>query len=140
MGRKAQRKQQERRSPAPASPAPRQETDEQPRARGTVTFHYIKSNQFRVIHVDGALGGVTPRLAIQMALFSERIPIPQQAVHEIDPATNALSDPPVDLVSKTGLVREVEVEAILDLSAARALAAWLRDNIERLETMLRGRS
>lgn len=43
-----------------------------------IRFDYIKSNCFRVIRVDGVNGGPTPRAdGIQMAFFSERMPIPQ---------------------------------------------------------------
>src|SRR3989442_6878794 len=45
-----------------------------------VTFHYIKSSQFRVVHADGIIGGVTPRGLIHIAVFSERPAIPQVIV------------------------------------------------------------
>lgn len=43
-----------------------------------IRFNYIKSAQFRVIHADGAIGGVTPNGFIHMALFNERAAIPRE--------------------------------------------------------------
>jgi hypothetical protein len=100
-----------------------------------VTFFYIKSNQFRVIRVDGAHGGVTPRLQIQMALYSERLPIPQQAIHELK--DGKLVEPAVDQIGKEGIVREVEVEGLMDVDTAKSLVAWLTDCIARAEKVMK---
>ena len=59
-------------SPKPESPSDR------------VRFDYIKSAAFRVIHADGVVGGVTPRLDVHMDFWSERFPIPQQVVHAVN--------------------------------------------------------
>src|SRR5437660_1297541 len=50
----------------------------------TVEFHYIKSPQFRVIHVDGAIGGSAPRGKLFVNIFSERIPIPRRQVFRLN--------------------------------------------------------
>jgi hypothetical protein len=50
----------------------------------TMKFHLIKGNFFRVIHVDGAVGGITPSREIFFSLFSERGAIPtviEQAIN-----------------------------------------------------------
>lgn len=98
----------------------------------TVRFHYIKSGQFRVIHVDGAHGGVTPNgNAIHMALFSERLPIPLNELYEVEPSgkLGKLSEKSV----REGYVREIEVSAVLSLNTAKALHAWLSKSIDTLE-------
>ena len=43
-----------------------------------VAFDFIKSEYFRVIHADGALGGPTPQGLVHMAFYSERPPIPRR--------------------------------------------------------------
>ena len=97
-------------------------------------FHYIKANQFRVIHVDGAHGGITPSGNIQMAFFSDRQPIPQIVVHHVDQDGNVSAEEIAsERVSKTGIVREVEVEAIMSLASAKVLVKWLADKISTLE-------
>jgi hypothetical protein len=51
-----------------------------------IAFEYIKSNLFRVIHADGAIGGVTPSGNLHLAFFSERPAIPRMIVHKRDPS------------------------------------------------------
>lgn len=92
-----------------------------------VEFHYVKSGLFRVVHVDGAWGGATPRGHITMSVFSERGPIPQRLVHKIN--EDGTLGEQVSSVSKTGIIREVEVELVMDLEAARSIGDWLTKNI-----------
>src|SRR5215218_251428 len=87
-------------------------------------FHFIKSNAFRVVHVDGVWGGITPQLNIQMALFNERRPIPQSIVQEIQPDLS-ITEITSERVERLGLVREVEIEAVLSVETARSLITWL---------------
>lgn len=42
-----------------------------------LNFHYIKSRHFRVIHADGAFGGVTAKGYIHFAFYNERGAIPR---------------------------------------------------------------
>ena len=95
-----------------------------------IRFYYLKSNQFRVVHVDGAHGGITPRGFIQMALFSERAPIPRETVQ--DENGREISEKRVE---RKGLVREIEIEAIFTLETAKMLRTWLDANINGLEKL-----
>lgn len=114
--------------------------DERPQDTGGpwVEFHYIKSNYFRVVHVDGAQGAVTPSLQIQMALFSERLPIPQRTVHELDD-DGRLKTSAFESSGKSGVVREVEVEAIMSIATAKSLVDWLQDRISQAEALVTAR-
>jgi hypothetical protein len=91
----------------------------------TIRFHYIKSPLYRNVVVSGVHGGVTPSgRGLHMALFSERGPIPQQAVHEL--VDGRLGQELLDQrVTKQDVVREVEVGVHLDWASAQALAKWL---------------
>ena len=40
-------------------------------AKRTVTFDYIKSNLFRVIHADGVWGGIAPTGKIHLSFFND---------------------------------------------------------------------
>jgi hypothetical protein len=100
-------------------------------ARAPVSFSYIKSNDFRVIHVDGAIGSITPRGLIHAALYSERMPIPRLMVHPIGADGNL--SPPVEQDIRPGVVREVEVGLMLDRNAADALRVWLGQQIAELD-------
>ena len=56
-------------------------------------FHYIKSNQFRVIHVDGGIGSITPKGFIHFALYSERLAIPRKGGIHLNPLSDFLGPP-----------------------------------------------
>ena len=95
-----------------------------------IRFFYEKSRDFRVVHVDGAYGGLTPSgKNVAVSLYSERRPIPREQVFDVG-SDGRLADRPKATVSKQGLFREVEVCAIMDIAAAQALHAWLGRIIE----------
>ena len=96
-----------------------------------IEFHYVKSNYFRVIHADGAYGGVTSRGLIHLDIFSERSPIPQKTQHEI--TVNGKLGKEVEKQGKSGVVREVEIGVVMNLDNAKSLVEWLNDKIAILE-------
>ncbi|MEN6578929.1 MAG: hypothetical protein ABFD90_21475 [Phycisphaerales bacterium] len=97
-----------------------------------VSFDYIKSTCFRVIRVDGVHGGVTPRAdGVQLAMFSERKPIPMHEEYTIS-EDGALGNR-TDVKQRDAIVREVEVEAMLSVEVARKLEEWLHDKIKQIE-------
>ena len=97
----------------------------------TITFDYIKGQCFRVIHVDGAQGGVGPRGLIQVAVFSERWPIPQKSTHAFDQNTAKLGEEIVSKrVSRDAVVREVEAELIMTPETAMIIAEWLKTKVK----------
>ena len=96
----------------------------------SITFHYIKSNEFRVIHADGVWGGATPRSYITMSFYSERVPIPQTITHEVK---EGILGSEQNRSSKDGIIREVEVEVMIDLVMAKSLIPWLQEKIDQLE-------
>jgi len=90
---------------------------------GTLSFDYLKSSFFRVIHVDGVHGGLRPNgTTIHMALFSERNAIPQ---HEEFKVTAGQLGERIRSNGREGVVREVEIDAVMDLDTARAIRDWL---------------
>jgi len=97
-----------------------------------VRFHFIKSNFYRVIHVDGAYGGLTPRGGIFFALYSERVPIPQITVHKITNDTTLGEEIQEERQAKDGIVREVETGIAMDLAAAEGFHKWLGERISEL--------
>lgn len=97
-------------------------------------FHYIKSQSFRVVHVDGALGGVTPRGLIHCAVYSERAAIPQTTEHDLS-AEGRLGDV-VSQEGKEGIVRELDVDLIMTMQTAIDLRDWLNARIGELENAI----
>ena len=100
-----------------------------------VPFHYIKSNLFRVVHTDGALGNVTPGGLIFVGFYSERGPIPQVMVHEVTEAGQVGPERQDERVSKKGIVREVEVGAMMSAETATSFIAWLQEKIDLIHKL-----
>ena len=100
---------------------------------GKLRIEYIKSNLFRVVHVDGAIGGTTPRLELFINFYSERFPIPRVLTYEMSPEGAPAREIIEDRESKEGIIRESEVGLILDLAVATSLLQWLGEKVTELE-------
>jgi hypothetical protein len=96
-------------------------------------FDYIKANSYRVVHADGAWGGITPTGNIFMAIFSQRPAIPKQTVYEVMPEGRLGAELRDQRVSRDAIIREIEVGIQLDPSTAKVLLEWLREKIEILD-------
>lgn len=103
-----------------------------------IEFHYIKSPFFRSVHVDGAIGGITPRGLIHMAVFSERHAIPTSTIQEILNTGRLGSELLDERKGKNGIAREMEVDMFLGLETAKELVTWLQQRIEHIEAMKEG--
>jgi hypothetical protein len=97
-----------------------------------LTFHYIKGSQFRVVHSDGIIGGLTPRGLIHVAFYSERPAIPQLVVQDVTPEGKLGKE--TSRVGKEGIARELEVDVMLDEDTAKALHEWLGQRLQELST------
>ena len=96
-----------------------------------IDFHYIKASGFRVVHADGVWGGPTPLGYITMSFFSERAPIPRKISFELESQGTLGQETSRD--TKDGLVREVDVEVVVDLRMAKNLMEWLNEKVQYLE-------
>ena len=99
-----------------------------------VTFHYVKSNYFRVIHASGALGGFTPRGELFFSIFNERAPLPDVTVQAIENGQLGKEIIEQRKVSE-GIVRELEIGVVMDLTVAQSLVTWLNERIKVAEQM-----
>jgi hypothetical protein len=100
-----------------------------------VRFHYIKSNFFRVGHVDGALGGWTGQGFLHMACYSERPAIPQITEHDVDAEKNVLSAATV-LEGRTGFVREIDFDLMMSRDKAQEIRDWLTERLKEYDNMI----
>ena len=98
-----------------------------------IPFHYIKSNFFRVIHADGAVGGVTPSGDIFFSLWSQRNPIPKLVVHELGEEGTLGEELLSERETRQGLVREVEIGVGMSPETARGLVEWLTKKLELIQ-------
>ena len=95
-----------------------------------VQLDYIKSNHFRVVYADGAIGSVSPNGMIQMALFSERDAIPRSVQHEV--TEEGMLGAELNSVRRPGYVREVDVNVVMTPDTAKELMDWLSERIREL--------
>lgn len=91
----------------------------------TLTFDYIKSNFFRVIYVDGAMADLNSNDTIHLVLWNERRAIPNQETYSVSPE-GFLGDE-ISYISKTGMIREVEADIILNRESALSLKRLLEN-------------
>lgn len=100
-----------------------------------VVFRYFKSNFFRVVHADGAWGGLSPQGDIHISFYNERAAIPDSSKLVVSQKTNQLVRPE-EFEASSRFVREVEVDVIVDLSTAIQLRGWLDDKIKHLRRLI----
>jgi hypothetical protein len=99
------------------------------KASGEIEFHFEKSRYFRVIHADGAFGGVAPgNRNIHLAIFSERSPLPRTITHRV--ADGLLGEEIIERrETKQGIFREVEADLVMTVEVAVAIRDWLDQRI-----------
>lgn len=98
-----------------------------------IKFNYIKSNLFRLVRVDAIWAGITPNFDIHLNLCNEQYPIPQQTLHKIEP-DGSLGEEIIEArISDEGIVREIEVGAVMDIATAKSLIELLQGLVEQIE-------
>ncbi len=98
-------------------------------------FTYVKSNFFRVIHADGAWGGISPRGDIHVSFYNERGALPDSSI--ITLAADGKPTKPEVAQSSGTIIREIECDVVLDLAAAIGLRKWLDNHINELNRVIK---
>jgi hypothetical protein len=121
----------------PWEPTVSEPQGQQPEVPSRLLFHWIKSGLFRVVHADGAYGGISPRGYIHFALYNERAAIPKLSERDVTTAENGslIAGPERTIEGREGSVREVEVEVIMDPRTALEFFQWFKGKIEVLQKM-----
>lgn len=96
-----------------------------------VNFDYIKGQHFRVIHMDGAIGAITPNGHIHMSLYNERPAIPRRTVFPLE--NGQLGAELInERTTRDAIVREMDVDVIMTVDAADSLWRWLKVKVDEL--------
>lgn len=98
-----------------------------------VAFDMLKSNFFRVIHVEGAFGGVSPHGQLRVVLFNERYAIPKHTEHVLEPDGTLGGELRAARDGRNAIVRELECEIVMTLESAKLIHTWLSGKIKDLE-------
>lgn len=96
-------------------------------------IEYIKSNFFRVVRADGAIGGTSPRLELFITFYNERFPIPKVLVFDATPDGAPAEEIRSERESKEGVIREAEIGITMDLPTAKSFATWINEKVVELE-------
>ena len=99
-----------------------------------VNFKYFKGNFYRIIHANGVIGGVSRCGEIHMSFYSERPGFPDSAKLVISQMGSAL---PERIEGGDKYIREIEVDAVVDLNTAKQVRTWLDIQIETMEASIR---
>lgn len=101
---------------------------------GEVAFDYIKGPHFRVVWVDGVIGGVTPNKHLQFTMFAERPAIPRRQVFKMDAVSGQLGVEVVEKrISRQSVVREMACDVHMSAEAAQTLAEWLLERVQQMK-------
>ena len=100
----------------------------------TVTFHWVKSNHFRTIHVNGAFGGFSPDGNLFLSVYSERPVLPDVTVQTIESSGQLGKEIIEQRKGLQGVVRELEAGLAMDLRTAKSLVDWLNERIKIAES------
>lgn len=92
-----------------------------------ITFDFVRSRNFRVVHSNGAWGGITPAQELSITFYSERLPLPDSVTHSIE--SDRLG-PEIARDSTRNIRRECEVEVMMSMQEAVSLHRWLGSQIE----------
>jgi len=96
---------------------------------------YIKSGLFRASHVDGVIGTVTPAGKLHVICFSERGAVPRRQVFTMDPEGKLHGPLHDETVSRGSVVREMDVDLIMDLPVAESIMSWLADRVAEMRAV-----
>ncbi|MEX0702320.1 MAG: hypothetical protein WD069_09515 [Planctomycetales bacterium] len=98
-----------------------------------ISVDYLKSQGYRVIKVDGAIGGISQRGEFMMSLWNERVPIPQHVSYAVTENGKLGTEIPAERVGRGGLVREVEFSASMSLNVAESIATWIQKHVREFK-------
>ena len=103
--------------------------------QATISFHYLKADGHRTIHVDGAHGGINPQGDLAVSLYCERFPIPQEQIHPVELPSGRVLDPAISTKGKVGIIREIEVTMHLTLASAKLLGEFLIKKADEIQAL-----
>lgn len=101
-----------------------------------VRVRYARSNFSRVIHVDGAFGGVTNALQIHMAIYNEHRTIADNLLLSEGPA-GTVKETAQEEEGQPRFIREIEADLLLTPNAAKSIRDWLTDRLNEFEETIK---
>lgn len=106
---------------------------ETPKPVKSIEIHQEKGNFFRVIHADGVWCSVNTYKQIHMTFYNERYPIPTKIFLGLNEKGFSIGEELDKRETKKDWFREMEVDVVLNLDAARQVHANLGQFIQFAE-------
>ena len=104
-----------------------------------VLVNYVKATDYREVHCDGAIGGITPQGAVWIGFYAERMPIPRLTEMTLLPVEGGFqadnANPEKSIESKDGLLRAMQVGCYMDVASLESLYGWIGKQLERAEEL-----
>ena len=97
-----------------------------------IHFDFIRSPFFRVVHSNGAWGGITPKGELSVTFYSERGALPRRITHEL--TSDGLGQE-IDRDHAIAVERECEVEILMNLQEAVNLHEWIGGHLKALQEL-----
>jgi hypothetical protein len=98
----------------------------------TINFDYIKGNDFRIFHVDGAYLAGGPA-GLTVSFYSERQPIPRRVVHKVNSDAGVGEEIVEQRVVRDAFIRDVDVALAMNIEVAKNLHKSLGEIIVQYE-------
>lgn len=105
--------------------------EKQPEKPSQVDIYYERTHSYRLYHVDGAHGGITPRGNLTFDLYVDRPEIPKMIRREVS-EHGKLGDE-ISRGGRKGILRQIECGVVLDFQAAANLHDWLGEMLDRAQ-------
>jgi hypothetical protein len=106
---------------------------ESPKPVKSVEIHQQKANFFRVIHADGVWCSMNTHKQIHMTFYNERYPIPTKIFLGLNEQGFPIREELEKRETKKDWFREMEVDVVLTLEAARQVHTNLGQFIQLAE-------
>jgi hypothetical protein len=95
-----------------------------------IAIHFVKSSAFRVAQANGVWFGTDPQGNLHLTFYSERSPIPKKMVLKLDENGQPIGEDESQRDVKTGVLREMEIDIVMSVSAALAFYEMLGQNLK----------
>jgi len=113
----------------PTEPTPPQAAQALPES---IPAHYIKSSNYRVLAVTGAMVGGSPQGKVVFTPYVDRSPIPTMVPLMVDATSGKLTEDFSKAKGRDGIVRDFEVSLLIDFETAEAILRALEKTLAQM--------
>lgn len=103
-----------------------------------ITIHWRKGSGFRVVPVNGAWGGPTPRGDVKVYFFHEGMMLPESIKCQVTPDGDLGKE--IERTPPTAVEREFVVGMVLSPDQAGSIGRWLQEKARHARGTLEGSS